>query len=245
MKRLLSGGMPRIFQLVHASRAEESGRLHEAEFMMLEWYRAFHDASAVMQDTEQVVASVARALRGSESLFAPDGRTLDARPPFARISVRQAFREHAGVEDAVQLASDDEDRYFELLVSQVEPGLAALTTPVFLCEYPLRHASLARPSPRDPSVAERFELYAGGVELCNGFGELTDPAEQRRRFERDRAERGARGQPLYPIDEKLLAALEAGLPPCAGNALGFDRLIMLATGAAGVADVQAFPRQRV
>jgi lysyl-tRNA synthetase class 2 len=125
-------------------------------------------------------------------------------------------------------------------VSRVEPALAQRDRPVFLCDYPLSQASLARPSPRDPSVAERFELYVGGIELCNGFGELTDEAEQRARLQRDRALRRALGRPVYPIDEKFLAALASGMPPSAGNALGFDRLVMLACGAPSVGQVQAF-----
>ena len=245
MKRLLGAGMPRIFQLVHASRADEAGPLHEPEFMMLEWYRAFSDSNAMLRDTEQIVRAVVRTVNGGAALSLPGGALLDVEPPYERLSVREAFARYAGVADAVELANRDENRYFELLVGKVEPALARWNRPVFLCEYPLRHASLARAAPHDPSVAERFELYAAGVELCNGFAELTDPDEQRARFERDLEERKAHGRALYPIDEKFLAALSAGLPPCTGNALGFDRLLMLACGAARIADVQAFPAEHV
>ena len=244
MKRLLVGGMPRIFQLCHCSRADEHGGLHEPEFMMLEWYRAFCQVETVMRDTEQVVAAVARKLSGRTRLLLADGRRVDVTPPFPRLSVRDAFRRYAGVSDAIRLAARNESRFFELLVSRVEPALARRRKPVFLCDYPITQASLARPAPHDPTVAERFELYAGGVELCNGYGELTDLVEHRQRFERDLARRRRSGRPQYPLDQRLFAALEEGLPPAAGNALGVDRLLALACGAPAIADVQAFPYER-
>jgi lysyl-tRNA synthetase class 2 len=167
--------------------------------------------------------------------------SLDA--PFARVAVGEAFARHAGVpaDEAIALASNDEERFFRILVDQVEPALAAEPRPVFLVDYPAPFASLARLKPDDPRLCERFELYACGIELCNGFGELTDPAEQRARFERDQAARAALGKPAYPIDERFLAALEEGMPPSAGNALGVDRLIALCLGAEAIADVMAFP----
>ena len=241
LKRLLVGGLPRVFELVHVSRAEELGPLHEPEFMMLEWYRAFAGQDDVMRDTEQIVERVVRALSGSSRLTLATERKVDVRPPYPRLSVRQAFRRYAGVADAVELSERDEARFFQLLVERVEPALAARSRPVFLCDYPAKQAALARLSPRDPTVAERFELYLGGVELCNGYGELTDPAEQRRRHARERAERRDDKRRTYPLDRQLIAALEEGLPPAGGNALGVDRLVMLATGASSVADVQAFP----
>ncbi len=241
LKRLLSGGLPRVFELVHCTRAEEQGALHEPEFMMLEWYRAFAGQTDVMRDTEQVVERVVRALTGSSKIRLPDGRGVDVRAPYPRLGVREAFRRHAGVADAIELADRDEDRFFELLVERVEPALAARKRPVFLCGYPASQAALARLSPKDPTTAERFELYLGGVELCNGFGELTDPVEQRRRFNTERVERRRAGRPTYPLDRQLIAALEEGMPPAGGNALGVDRLVMLACGATSVADVQAFP----
>jgi lysyl-tRNA synthetase class 2 len=169
------------------------------------------------------------------------GQRYELEPPFQRITVREAFREHAGIADAVDLAHSDEARYFELLVSVVEPGLAREPAPLFLWKYPANQAALARLSADDPSVAERFELYVGGVELCNGFDELTDPREQRLRFEQDSARRAAEARTTYPIDERFLAGLTAGMPRAGGNALGFDRLLMLATGARELADVIAFP----
>ncbi len=245
MKRLLVGGLPRIFQLARASRLDEHGALHEPEFGMLEWYRAFEGLEAVLADTEQLLRAVAHSVSGSLRLFGPTGTIYELELPFPRVTVREAFREHAGIADAVDLSLSDEARYFELLVSQVEPGLAREPRPVFLWQYPANQAALARLSPSDASVAERFELYVGGVELCNGFDELTDAREQRVRFEQDSARRAAEGRPLYPLDERFLAALEAGMPRAGGNALGFDRLLMLATGARAIGDVIAFPARSI
>ena len=240
-KRLLVGGLPRLFELARVLRADEQGHLHEAEFTLLEWYRAFSGYEAVLADTERLVMRVARRLRRRAELVTPDGRKLNARAPFPRVSVRDAFRRWAGVRDAADLAASDESRFFELLVGRVEPRLAALDRPVFLVDYPLSQAALARPSARDPAVAERFELYAGGVELSNGYGELTDPVEQARRFRAERAARKRAGRPLYPTDHRFLAALREGMPQAGGNALGVDRLVMLATGAKSIAEVIAFP----
>jgi lysyl-tRNA synthetase class 2 len=245
LKRLVVGGMPRVFELARCYRAEELGARHEPEFTLVEWYRAFATAEDVMADTEQLVARAAEAVGGARRLRLTEGRgaarEIDVTPPFDRVTVRQAFARYAGVPDAVLLANEDPDRYFELLVGEVEPALAAEARPVFLTEYPLSQASLARVCPHDPTVAERFELYVGGLELCNGFGELTDPAEQRRRFEAEQSRRRAAGEPVYPLDERFLAALEEGLPPTAGNALGLDRLVLLAAGVPHLGLVQAFP----
>lgn len=241
LKRLLVGGMPRVFELARVLRVDEQGPLHEPEFRLLEWYRAFASQDEVIADTEALVARVARRLRGRAELVTPDGRKLDARPPFPRVTVREAFRRFAGERDASALAAADEARFFELLVGRVEPALAAWERPVFLVDYPISQAALARPSPSDPNVAERFELYAGGVELSNGYGELTDPVEQARRFRAEKLARKASGRPTYPTDQRFLAALREGMPPASGNALGVDRLVMLATGAKSVAEVIALP----
>jgi len=241
MKRLLAAGFPRIFQLARASRSDELGRLHEPEFVMLEWYRAFAGISEVLADTEQLLRLVAERVSGEARLLGPSGQRYELELPFQRITVREAFQEHAGIADAVDLAHTDEARYFELLVNLVEPGLARESKPLFLWKYPANQAALARLSSEDPSVAERFELYVGGVELCNGFDELTDPSEQRLRFAQDALRRTAEGRTTYPIDERFLAGLGSGMPRSGGNALGFDRLLMLATGARELGDVIAFP----
>ncbi len=242
MKRLLVGGVPRQFQFARVSRRDEVGTLHEPEFTLLEWYRAFSGISEVQQDTEALVAAVAAALRGRPELLTPDGRRIDVTPPFERVRVADAFREHAGINDVVDLAASDEARYFELMVSLVEPALARLDRAVFLEGYPISQAALARPEPADPNFAERFELYVGGVELCNGYGELTAAAEQRRRFLLERAVREETGRSVYPLPERFLSALEEGMPPSGGNALGVDRLVQLALGARTLQEVIAFPR---
>jgi lysyl-tRNA synthetase class 2 len=242
MKRLLSGGLPRIFQIAHVFRHGEVGTRHNPEFTMLEWYRAFAGVDEVMRDTEMLVAEVGSAVGPGSTLRGENG-SISIAPPFPRISVAEAFERHAGVsEDRVfSIAENDPETYFRILVDKVEPELARLSTPVFLIDFPISQASLARAKPTDPRVCERFELYAGGIELCNGFGELTDSAEQRRRFRADQEARAAAGKPVYPIDERFLAALDEGMPPSAGNALGIDRLLALAVDEPEIARVMPFP----
>ena len=234
MKRLLVGGMPRIFQLARVARADELGPLHSPEFTMLEWYRAFTGLEEVLRDTEALVRSVVRSLAGEDDVFVLGGRKVNVGEPFERLTVREAFARYAGVKDAARLAARDEDRYFELLVSRVEPALAAHARPVFLTHYPISQAALSRPHADDPTVAERAELYFGGVELCNAYGELTDPIEQRRRMVSEAKRRKALKRPIYPLDEPFLASLVEGMPPSAGNALGFDRLVMVATNRSSI-----------
>ena len=234
MKRLLVGGMPRIFQLAKVARADEQGPLHAPEFTMLEWYRAFAELEDVLRDTEALVRSVVRSLAGEDEVFVLGSRKVDVGKPFERLTVREAFARYANVKDAARLAARDEDRYFELLVSKVEPALAEHARPVFLTHYPISQAALSRPHPHDPTVAERAELYFGGVELCNAYGELTNPVEQRRRMVAEAKRRQALGRPVYPLDEPFLASLVEGMPPSAGNALGFDRLVMVATNRSSI-----------
>lgn len=242
MKRLIAGGIPRAFQIAHVFRRDELGARHNPEFTMLEWYRAFAEVDDVMADTEQLVTGVIHTLTGGIELVVGDAM-IDCEPPFERLPVAEAFERFAekSQEDALRLAETDEETFFRLLVDKVEPGLATIEHPVFLTDYPISQASLARVKPGDPRVAERFELYIGGIELCNGFGELTDPKEQRDRLERDQKARAALGKPVYPIDERFLASLEEGMPPSAGNALGFDRLVALVTGEAEIGRVMPFP----
>ncbi len=241
MKRLLSGGLERIYQLGKCFRNDEVGARHQPEFTMLEWYRAYAGMAEVMVDTEEIVAEIATALHGRPVVLSST-QEIDVTPPWPRITLREAFEWFAStkLEDAAQ----DEDRFFRLLVECVEPALESVGA-AFLCEYPASMASLARKKPGDPSVAERFEAYVGGIELCNGFGELTDPNEQRARLVHDQAARRVRGLPVYPVDERFLAALEEGMPPAGGNALGVDRLVMLLVGAEHIEDVLAIPASRL
>jgi lysyl-tRNA synthetase class 2 len=242
MKRLLAGGVPRCFQLARCFRRGEVGSRHNPEFLMLEWYRAFASMDDVVADTEALVREVVVALAQRPEVVV-EGVRVDLSGPFERLTVGEAFARHGGVsaDEAIAMASTDEDRFFRILVDEVEPALAALGRPVFLCDYPAPFASLARLRPDDPRVAERFELYVGSLELCNGFGELTDPHEQRARFLRDQEARAARGLPVYPLDDRFLAALAEGMPPAAGNALGLDRLIAMSLGAKAIGDVSSFP----
>ena len=243
MKRLLAGGVPRCFQLARCFRKGEEGDRHNREFVMLEWYRAFAGMDDVLRDTEELVRLAALEISGGAEIQAGDV-TVDLAAPFERTTLGRAFERHAGVDEdrALRLAEEDEDTFFRLLVDRVEPAIARSPRPVFVTGYPASQASLARISPSDPRVCERFELYVGGVELCNGFGELTDPAEQRARFLRDQRRRAEQGKPVYPIDERFVAALHEGMPRAAGNALGLDRLLALCLGAAAIGDVMAFPR---
>jgi lysyl-tRNA synthetase class 2 len=240
MKRLLGDGWQRIYQLVRCFRRGEQGARHNPEFTMLEWYRANDGVESVMRDTEQLVAATTG---GGVKL---GDRRLDLRPPFERLTVCDAFARHAGwsPEETLDAAAHDEDRYFRALVDCVEPALERMDHGVFLVDYPASQASLARRRLGDPRVAERFELYVAGLELCNGFGELVDATEQRARLEHDRESRRLRGLPVYPVDERFLEAL-ASVPPSAGNALGLDRLVALACGSTDIADFLAFTADEV
>jgi len=261
MKRLLAAGCERIYQVCRCFRAGERGPHHASEFTMVEWYRAFAELDDIARDTEQLVADVVRAVGASgagAAIAQVGGRAIDVTPPWPRMTVRQAMRAWAGVEvrgdepaaelvaavRAAGIAVADgtawDDAFFAAFLARVDPALAVLDRPVILEDWPAPLAALARRRPDDPRTALRFEAYVGGLELANAFGELTDPVEQRARFEHDQATRRERGKAVYPLDEKLLAALAEGLPPSAGIALGFDRLVMLATGAAAIDDVLAF-----
>lgn len=241
LKRVLVGGVPRCFSITPCFRRDESGAWHNPEFSMLEWYRSFAGYEHVIDDTEALVVEALTSV-GRES-FRVRGRAISLTRPFRRMTVADAFSQFAATtpDETLDLAAHDEDEYFRRMIEKVEPAIAELETPVFLVDYPASQASLARRKPGDPRWAERFELFVGGIELCNGFGELTDAREQRQRLERDHAERVARGLDVYPIDQRFLGALECGMPPSAGNALGLDRLVALAVGASTIADVQAFP----
>ncbi len=233
MKRLLSAGAQRIFQLGRSYRGEEHGRHHEREFTMLEWYRADATSGDVIRDTEELVAFVASALArtGVSPLFSA---------PWERLTVDEALQHHA--KTTLDALVADEARFFRVWAEEVQPRLGN-ERPVVVTDWPSSMASLARLKPN--GMADRFEAFFRGVELCNGFGELTDAKEQRRRFERDQAERQAAGLPAYPIDERFLEDLERGMPESGGNALGVDRLLMLLVGADSIQAVMPFPAERL
>jgi elongation factor P--(R)-beta-lysine ligase len=235
MKRLLAAGYARLFQIGPCFRRGERGRLHHPEYTMLEWYRADADYLAVLADAEALVAEAARAAHGTARAGAA-GRAIDLTPPWERLSVREAFVRHAGWDPVAQF---DAARFDADLVAKVEPRLPT-TRPVVLMDYPVEAAALSRPKPGCPAVAERWELYIGGIEIANAFSELTDAVEQRRRFEDWARQRQAIGSAAYPLDEAFLAALEHGLPPAGGVALGVDRLVMVLCGAASLDEVLPF-----
>lgn len=235
MKRLLGAGIERLFQIGPCFRAGEHGRRHRQEFTMLEWYWAGAGYLDLLAQTEDWVAAVARRAFGRDRVYR-QGREISLRPPWQRLTVHEAFARYAGVTPEAALASGDFDL---LLVERVEPQLG-FGSPCFLIDYPLALGALARAKPDAPHLAERWELYAGGLELANAYGELIDAAEQRRRFADCAAKRQAAGRVVYPLDEDFLAALAAGLPACAGCALGLDRLLMILTECDDIADVRPF-----
>src|SRR5215468_9988197 len=245
MKKLLAGGVPRPFQFARVFRNAEGSALHHPEFTMLEWYRAGVDYEAIMKDCAALLA-----LTGVERLrWGPHACDPKAEPE--RLTVAEAFHRHAGVDllatvgsaerlahlSGVAMHPEDawDDVFFRIMFDKIEPHLG-IGRPTILCEYPIAMAALARAKPGDPRVAERFELYACGVELANAFGELTDPDIQRVRLQAEMAKKERRYGDRYPIDEDFLAAL-GQMPQACGSALGFDRLVMLMTGATRVEQV--------
>jgi len=256
MKKLLAAGEERIFTFAPVFRNRERGSLHHPAFTMLEWYRVGAPYESLMRDCAALLALAAEA--ASAAQLRHGDRSADPFAPPERLTVAEAFRRLAGIDplttlegpapdrDAlaraataagIKTAPDDTwgDIFSRILVERIEPGIGNGRA-TLLTEYPACLAALARPSSADPRVAERFELYACGVELANAFGELTDAAEQRRRFEAEMAEKQRLWGERYPIDEDFLAAL-AQMPAASGAALGFDRLAMLATGASHIEQV--------
>ncbi|MFO1068828.1 MAG: EF-P lysine aminoacylase EpmA [Geminicoccaceae bacterium] len=256
-KKLLAAGERRLFDFAHVFRNREGGPLHHPEFTMLEWYRADEPYTVLMEDCAELVALAAEA--AGQRVLRWKGVEVDPQVPAERLTLAEAFDRHAAIDllatvhrngetdrDAlaaaamaagIRVAADDSwaDIFSRVLVARVEPNLG-LGRATILCEYPVSEAALARPSAADPRVAERFELYACGVELANAFGELTDPAEQRRRFATEMGEKQRIYGERYPLDEEFLDAL-ALMPEASGIALGFDRLVMLATGATAIDQV--------
>jgi elongation factor P--(R)-beta-lysine ligase len=262
MKKLLAAGEERIFAFSRVFRNRERGALHAPEFTMLEWYRAGAAYEALMDDCAEIIAIAADQAGAQRLRFR--GRDADPFTRPERLSVRDAFATHAGIDifesltrdgrggdrdkiaaqamaAGLRVAADDNwsDIFSRILSEKIEPALG-LGRATVLCEYPACEAALARVSARDARLADRFELYACGVELANAFGELTDSAEQRRRFEDEMAEKQRVYGEAYPIDEDFLAALDH-MPAASGAALGLDRLVMLACDAARIEDVQWTP----
>lgn len=235
MKRLLADGHERIFQMGPCFREGERGRLHNPEFTLLEWYRLHADYTDILRDCRELLLFVARRMTGTDSIRYA-GQTLRIGALWRVLTVREAFVAHAGWDPT---ASYDPDRFDIDLVGKVEPVLP-VDRPCILTDYPAPAAALARLKPGDPTVAERWELYLGGMEIANAYSELTDAAAQRARFDACNAERVRNGQCAYPLDEPFLQALARGLPPCGGIALGLDRLAMLFSDACSIDAVRPF-----
>lgn len=231
MKQLLSLGAERIFQLGSCFRADEFGRKHRTEFTILEYYSTDWDYRQLAEFTRELFARSAREVKGS-TIITYQGNKLDL-AQMEYITVDEAFRRYTGIS---AFEADDNDTFDELMVTKIEPnlGVAGLTC---LTDYPISRASLSRRSEVNPSISERWELYAQGVELGNAFGELTDGQEQRRRFAASQAFRRSHHMHDYPEPEGFYQALNRGLPECSGCALGFDRLLMLLADTADIGDV--------
>lgn len=245
MKRLLAAGFPDIYALCRVFRDGECGHRHQPEFTMVEWYRRGFDLEGIIDDTLALFA----AIRG-------DGWPADR--PALRLTYGDAFRRFAGVDpaaSAVAALADaagadaglrralgrDRDAWLDLVMATAVSAAFPTDRLTVVYHYPASQAALARLAPGNDEVAERFEVFQGAVELANGYVELTDAGEQRARIAAEQRKRAEQGRPVRPVDERLLAALDAGLPSCAGVAAGFDRLLMLAAGADDIRDVQHFP----
>jgi lysyl-tRNA synthetase class 2 len=242
MKRLLASGSGDIYQICKVFRDAERGRWHNPEFTMIEWYRSGFDDAALMDEVETLIGELLAPIRRLEAA--------------ERLSYSAALQRHAGVDALCSSEAElreaalrhgisceaelDRDAKLDLLMGLVVGPRLGRERPCFICDSPASQAALARLRPEDPRVAARFELYLDGLELANGFHELVQPKEQRARFTRDVAVRRERGRHQPPLDENLLAALENGMPDCAGVALGFDRLVAIALGANRLADAMSF-----
>ena len=234
MKRLLAAGYPRIFQLCRCFRAGERGTRHLPEFTMLEWYRQGADYRDLMEECEWLLSEVAGHLKGQPSLRYRNTE-ISLRPPWERLTVEEAFRRFAPLSASEALRVD---RFDELLAIHIEP-LLGKERPTILYDYPAALGSLARLKREDPTLAERFEIFIGGLELANGFSELNDETEQRKRFLKTQQERHGLGKAIYPIPEKFLQDLPC-LPDSAGIAFGIDRLAMLFADTAEIDDVSTW-----
>jgi len=246
MKRLLAAGSGDIYQVCHVARGNECGRVHNPEFTLIEWYRTGFSLAQLMDEVEALVRLLIAERAGERA-----AERLSYREVFVRELALDPFTAplteltRAAAAAGFRAAADaGRDELLELLMGALigpRLGKGGLT---FIHSYPASQAALARLDPKDARAAARFELYGEGIELANGFHELAAAGEQRARFEADNAERRRRGLPVHALDERLLAALGSGLPDCAGVALGFDRTVMLATGAKHIDEVLAFPTTR-
>ncbi|MFO8085276.1 MAG: EF-P lysine aminoacylase EpmA [Desulfobacterales bacterium] len=239
MKRLLSAGYERIFQICRCFRKHERGQRHLPEMTLLEWYREGADYRDLMDETRYLVGYIADSIGLDDSLIY-SGQKIEIASAWEKLSIKEAFKRFSTISLEQALA---EDRFDEIIAFGIEPRLGK-NKPVFLCDYPIEKAALARPKTDNPSIAERFELYISGLELCNGFSELTDEQEQRKRFQEQNALQKALGKTVYPMPEKFLKSLRQ-MPASAGCALGVDRLVMLFADARNIDDVVAFTTEEL
>jgi len=234
MKRMMAAGYEKIFQICRCWRERERGSLHLPEFTLLEWYRANGDYHSLMEECEGLIRFVARTI-GLEQKLIFRSHEIDLSEPWERISVKEAFRCYSKTSMAKAL---ERNLFDEIMVQDVEPKLG-IEKPTFIYDYPGVRGALARLKQEDQTVAECFELYMGGLELANGFSELVDSEEQRRRFHIENANRQSFGKPIYSIPDKFLAELD-NMPPSAGIALGVDRLVMVFLDVETIDEVVAF-----
>ncbi len=258
MKRLLANGFGSIYQICRAFRNGETGDLHNPEFTILEWYRTHAGYEQIMDDMEAMVSTVCRSVLGHTKIQYADG-IINMEPPWERLTVAQAWLTFAdinllkcktpaelraaGIRAGVNhlLESDSWDiLYFKIFLQRIEPQLGR-HKPVILYEYPASMAVLSRLKPGNPDVALRFEVYISGIEIGNAYDELTDPIEQRKRLRKSQKDKIRNGKVPFPIDEDFMAAVEKGLPPCAGIAVGVDRLVMLLLNKKTIQEVMLFP----
>lgn len=262
MKKLLVAGLPKIFQICKSFRNGEGiGPMHNHEFTILEWYRANADYTDIMRDCQQLMVDLVEVIQPEATLsaFEFQGRTFDLSGEWPRRSVAELFREFVAVDEDVltsdelvaaarqhNLTADNWDDAFNLLfMNFIEPQLQQMNQPVFVYDYPVQQAALAKRKANDPRFAERFELYFAGIELANAFSELTDATEQRQRFESELELRKALGKTEYKLDTDFIDALTAGMPESGGVALGVDRLIMLLANTPSIKQTLLFPIEEV
>lgn len=262
MKKLLVGGYENIFQVTKSFRNKEHlSSLHNPEFTIVEWYRAYSDYRRIMEDTENLVYELAMKANGKGVVFYKDF-VVDVKPPWVRMTVLEAFEKFAGIdkktfedEAAFKMAAQKkgyavteetsfDDAFFLIFMNEIEPKLGT-EKPVLLHEYPVSMAALSKKCDHDPKYAERFETYIAGLELSNGFTELNDPVEQQARLEYEHEERLKMGKQDYPVDQSFIRALQLGMPPSGGIALGVDRLMMLLTNTPDINQMILFPHQEL
>lgn len=258
MKKLLVGGEEKVFQICKSYRNKETdSELHNPEFTLLEWYRAYASYLDIMEDTEKLVEYLTVELNGSKTLNYKGGR-IDVATPWERKKVKDLFKEYAGIDYNVfedpekfrnvvakkgyKVSGEDQydDLFFKIFMNEIEPELGS-KKPVIVYDYPVSMAALSKKCEDAPDYAERFEVYIAGVELCNAFTELNDPVEQKKRLEEERAQRIKMGKEVYEVDGSFIDALALGMPPSGGNALGVDRLAMLLTDTPDIKDIIYFP----